>query len=70
KPTQRNLDRLTAFEVRRHLESGQFPAGSMGPKIEAAIQFLEGGGQTVIITSIEKAGEALDGKAGTRIMPS
>ncbi|HIJ17408.1 MAG TPA: carbamate kinase, partial [Thermoplasmata archaeon] len=47
--------------------SGQFPPGSMGPKIEAAIRFLKGGGEEVIITSIDKLFEAIDGTAGTHI---
>jgi carbamate kinase len=59
---------LTLAETRKYLAEGHFPAGSMGPKIEAAIQFLEGGGQEVIIGSIDQAGQALDGTAGTRIV--
>ncbi|MEW5700937.1 MAG: carbamate kinase [Candidatus Zixiibacteriota bacterium] len=69
KPTQRVLDRMTVSEARRYYADGHFPPGSMGPKIEAAIQFLEGGGQEVLITSIAAAADALDGKAGTRIVP-
>ena len=45
KPSQRWLDRLTAAEARKHLAEGQFPAGSMGPKIESALAYLDGGGQ-------------------------
>jgi carbamate kinase len=69
KPNQEFLASLTLAEASEYLAAGQFPAGSMGPKIEAAIQFLEGGGRVVIIGSIEQAGEALDGTAGTRIVP-
>jgi carbamate kinase len=69
KPKQRFLDRMTLAEASRYFDEGHFPPGSMGPKIEAAIQFLEGGGREVLITSIEKAGPALDGRAGTRIVP-
>jgi len=66
-PEQQNLDRLTAEEARRHLAEGHFPPGSMGPKIEAALAYLERGGKLVIITSPEKIPEALQGMAGTRI---
>ncbi|RMH81464.1 MAG: carbamate kinase [Calditrichaeota bacterium] len=68
KPDQRFLDHLTVAEARRYLEEGHFPAGSMGPKIEAAINFLEGGGRRVVITSIEKSVEAAYGRAGTVIV--
>jgi carbamate kinase len=47
------------------LEEGHFPAGSMQPKVQAVINFLEAGGEQAIITSIEKIKEALEGKAGT-----
>ena len=67
KPDQKDLDTLTLAEAKKHLAQGQFAAGSMGPKVEAAIQFLEYGGKQVIITSLEKAAQALKGQAGTRI---
>ncbi len=66
-PQQVNLDELSIADAKKYLAEGQFPKGSMGPKIEAAINFIEGGGQEVIITSIEKTGDAINGKAGTRI---
>ncbi|MBN1477263.1 carbamate kinase [Candidatus Sumerlaeota bacterium] len=69
KETQREVDHLTADEAREHLEAGQFPAGSMGPKIEAAVLFAESGGTTVIAQSGELEA-ALEGRAGTRIVPS
>ncbi len=68
KPGQRAIEKMTVKECRRLLEQGQFPAGSMGPKIESAIRFLESGGDRVIITSLEMAEDALAGKAGTRIV--
>jgi carbamate kinase len=68
KPEEKALDNLTAEEARRHHDDGQFPAGSMGPKIEAAINFLDRGGEKVIITSPEKIPDALAGKAGTKMM--
>ncbi len=69
KPTQRSVERLTVQDARAHLGTGQFPEGSMGPKIRAAIQYIEGGGDRVLITSLERALDALQGKTGTRILP-
>jgi carbamate kinase len=69
KPDQENILTMTVSEAKRHLEDGQFPKGSMGPKIEAAIYFLEKGGKNVVITSLDKVEEALQGKTGTRIVP-
>lgn len=66
---QKELDKITVAEARQFLAEGHFPPGSMGPKIEAAISFLEAGGKEVIITSIDKAHEAVLGKAGTKIIP-
>jgi carbamate kinase len=65
----RPLDSLTAKEAAGHLALGQFPPGSMGPKIEAALDFINHGGKEVIITSIPKALDAVEGRAGTRIVP-
>ena len=67
KPTERQLDTMTVSEARQYLAEGHFPEGSMGPKIEAAIDFLESGGERVMITSIEKSVEAVMGKTGTVI---
>jgi carbamate kinase len=64
------LENIYLEQARRYLRDGHFPPGSMGPKIEAAINFLERGGRTVIITSPERIPEALQGMAGTRITPS
>jgi carbamate kinase len=66
-PHQQLLDALSLVEAKQYLAQGHFPPGSMGPKIEAAIDFLEHGGRAVIITSPEKLSEALSLKAGTRI---
>jgi carbamate kinase len=68
KPDQVKIEKITAREARDLLAQGQFPAGSMGPKIEAAVGFLESGGEEVIITSLEKAKPALLGSAGTHIV--
>ncbi|MFW9874092.1 MAG: carbamate kinase [Candidatus Thorarchaeota archaeon] len=66
-PNQQELKKLGISEAKRYLEEGHFPAGSMGPKIQAVINFLESGGESAIITSINKIIDALDGKAGTHI---
>ncbi len=68
KPDQRALNKMTVQECRKYLAEGQFPSGSMGPKIESAITFLSGStGKRVVIASLERAEEALDGTAGTTI---
>ncbi|MEW6413405.1 MAG: carbamate kinase [Candidatus Zixiibacteriota bacterium] len=69
KPDQRNLAKVTVSEIKKLYEDGHFPAGSMGPKITAAIKFIEGGGELVTITSLENAAAAIRGEAGTRIVP-
>ncbi len=69
KPGQEPLSRLDVKTARRLLDAGEFPAGSMGPKIQAAIEFIEAGGKEVLITSPERIAEALEGRAGTRIVP-
>ena len=67
KPTQRELGELGLAEARGHLAAGQFPAGSMGPKIEAVARFLEAGGTRAVITSPEHLSEAVEGTGGTQI---
>lgn len=67
KPSQQNVDRLNVTEAEKHLASGQFPAGSMGPKIEASIQFVHATGKQVIITDVDHLRDALEGREGTII---
>ena len=67
-PDQRFIDSMGVEELERHLADGQFPAGSMGPKIEAAVQFLRAGGQEVLITSPDRLDQALAGRTGTRLV--
>ena len=67
KPSQRWLDRMSLKEALRYLADGQFPPGSMGPKIEAAVWFLKSGGREVCVTSPRKIRESLDGRSGTWI---
>ena len=69
KDDQKGLDRLTVSEAKRYLEQGQFPQGSMGPKMRAVINFLVGGGKEAIITSPECLADALKGEAGTYVVP-
>lgn len=68
KPDQRDLNQITVSEARRYMVEGHFPAGSMGPKVEAAIRFLEGGGRRAIIAHLEQALPALKGETGTQIV--
>jgi len=69
KPTQKNLRRATLSEIEAYYKQGHFPAGSMGPKIEAAMKFLRTGGQRVIICALAKLMDSLDGNSGTTIVP-
>jgi carbamate kinase len=66
-PNQRDLDKLTVADAKQYLAEGHFPPGSMGPKIQAAIEYLEEGGKHAIITSIECLIKALHGDTGTHI---
>jgi carbamate kinase len=68
KPDQVELDELDVRSARKYLQEGHFPPGSMGDKIAAAIEFVESGGEEVIISSIEKAYEAVTGRTGTHIV--
>jgi len=63
----RYLDKITISEAREYYKQGHFPPGSMGPKIQAMVNFLYSGGKKAYITSIEKIIGALEGKAGTEI---
>lgn len=68
KPSQKWLDRMTVAEAEKFMAEGQFPAGSMGPKIEAAIQFIKAGGHEVLITSPEALSHEAYETVGTRIV--
>jgi carbamate kinase len=69
KPTQAELAEIDVPTAKRLLAEGQFPAGSMGPKIDAAIRFVEAGGNEVLVTRAESLAEALEGRTGTYIRP-
>lgn len=67
-PEQKNLSKITLEEAERYFSEGHFAPGSMGPKIEAAIQFLRSGGKKAIITSLDCIESAIKGEAGTEII--
>jgi carbamate kinase len=67
KPEQKFLGRLTVAEARKLMAEGHFKAGSMGPKVEAAVRFIEMGGEMSVIASLNNAADALAGRAGTVI---
>ena len=69
KPGQKDLDRITVAEAEKYLAAGQFPAGSMGPKMDAAIRFVRASGKSVLITDVERLREALAGQDGTTVIP-
>jgi carbamate kinase len=68
-PRQRPLDRVTLSEITDYLAEGHFPASSVGPKVDAAIQFVQRGGRQAIITSPDRLAAALDGQDGTTVSP-
>lgn len=67
---QRLLTRMNVEECMRYLGQGIFPAGSMGPKVEASLRFVVSGGKAAIIASLERAKDAIEGKTGTTIVKS
>jgi len=67
KPDEKGIRNATIDELQKYYDEGQFPAGSMGPKIESCIKFIKNGGKKAIITSYEYLIDALEGKAGTHI---
>jgi carbamate kinase len=69
KPNQQWLDRMTLVEAKEYLQAGHFAKGSMAPKMQAIISYLEQGGKEALITNPENIERALAGKTGTRIVP-
>jgi carbamate kinase len=69
KPEQKALDRMTVAEAKKYIAEGHFKPGSMLPKVQAVVGFLEGGGQEAIITDPEHLELALAGKTGTHVVP-
>ncbi len=68
KPDEKWLRKVTLADAKKYMDEGQFAKGSMGPKMLAAIRFIEWGGKRAIITSLDKAYDAIEGKAGTEIV--
>lgn len=68
KPNQQDLNRITLSEAKHYYDEGHFAKGSMGPKVLAAIQYLERGGKAALITTPETIGKALAGQTGTWIV--
>ena len=68
KPDQKYISEMTLEEAKQYLKEGHFPPGSMGPKMQAAIEFLEAGGKKAIITSLECIEPAIKGEGGTHII--
>jgi len=69
KPDQKWIDKMTAAEARKYMEEGHFAKGSMLPKIQAILKFLDAGGKNALITNPENIGRALKGETGTWIVP-
>lgn len=69
KPEQQELNKISVSELKKYAAEGHFPAGSMGPKVAAAIKFIESGGEMVAITSLNNARRALAGEGGTIVVP-
>jgi carbamate kinase len=70
KAKARGLDGVTAAELRRYAAAGHFPPGTMGPKVEAALRFVNAGGREAIVTSNDRLDLALNGRAGTHVFGS
>ena len=70
KPSQLPLYRIGAADLERHARAGQFPPGSMGPKVESVLHFLRGGGKEAVIASIDELSMAVAGAAGTHVLPA
>jgi carbamate kinase len=69
KPTQVPLRLVSATELCAYYKAGHFPPGNMGPKVESVLRFLRRGGKEAIITNYDHLARAMDGLAGTRIVP-
>lgn len=67
-PGQRALGAVTLDEIEGHFDDGQFPRGSMGPKVEAVIDFLRAGGRRALVTDPESLPRAIEGRAGTHLV--
>ncbi|NJE05422.1 carbamate kinase [Thermococcus sp. M36] len=68
RPDERWLGKVTVKELKKYYEEGHFKKGSMGPKVLAAIRFVEWGGERAVIAALDRAVEALEGKTGTQVI--
>ncbi len=68
-PDARDIGRTTTAELRSYAAAGHFASGSMGPKVEAAVRFVDAGGRRAAITSLDRIADAVDGAAGTVVEP-
>ncbi|HEU4946151.1 MAG TPA: carbamate kinase [Kribbella sp.] len=68
-PDPRPIGTVTAAELRALAADGHFPTGSMGPKVDAVCRFVENGGRLAVITSVARIADALEGSAGTLVIP-
>ena len=66
---QRDMARLTVSDAEQLLDRGEFPPGSMGPKVESGVRFIREGGRSAIVTCADRLIDAVEGSAGTRIVP-
>jgi carbamate kinase len=69
KPNQKKIEKIRAEELKKYVEEGHFAEGSMLPKILATIRFVENGGKEAIIAELSQLVQAINGKAGTHILP-
>ena len=69
KPDQQWLDRISLADAKQYLQQGHFAKGSMGPKVQAIINYLEAGGKQALVTNPENIGRALAGETGTWVVP-
>jgi len=69
RPSQRPLKQVRVAELQAYLAGGQFPPGNMGPKIESVLRFLQHGGKEAIVASCENLQKAVEGSAGTHVLP-
>lgn len=70
KTNQKGLDLVSLNEIKEYYDQGHFPPGNMGPKVEAVMRYLSNGGKKAIITTFEYITDAIEGKAGTTIIPN
>jgi len=68
KPNEKWLHKVTVDELRKYYEEGHFKKGSMGPKVLAAMRFVEWGGERAVIAALDRAVEALEGRTGTQVV--